>query len=208
MNTATPLASAATLLKREVFMDHRLGVMVWPVGPGEQHISADDSLMIATTLGSCIAVCLRDPQRGMGGLNHFMLPATTDGGTTLQLSNAALYGDTAMEMLINALMRAGCDRRRLEAKVFGGARILAAQHSGVGERNIAFATRFLLREGIPIRSMDTGGQTPRRVLFQPATGKALVQHIDPVATDAIARRETRHEASISLRRPQSSVEFF
>ena len=31
-------------------------------------------MLIVTTLGSCIAACLWDRERRIGGMNHFMLP--------------------------------------------------------------------------------------------------------------------------------------
>lgn len=163
--------------------------------------------MLSTVLGSCIAVCLRDEKKRIGGLNHFMLPMMAEGQT--QTRDAMLYGDTAMEVLINALMRAGCDRRHLEAKVFGGARIVTVlDQSAIGERNAQFAMDFLNQERIPVRSRDTGGTSPRRILFEPWSGRALVQHIDPLATADIARTEASHQAAISVKRTSSNVELF
>src|SRR5690349_15585026 len=71
--------------------------------------------VVRTVLGSCIAVCLRDPWAHVGGMNHFLLPAGAQGQ-----QGSARYGVQAMEMLINACMQHGADRRCLEAKVFGG----------------------------------------------------------------------------------------
>jgi chemotaxis protein CheD len=189
------------------YFDARFDALVHPVAPGAHAINGKPAEMLSTVLGSCIAVCLRDEQRRIGGINHFMLPALADG--QIQNRDAMLYGDTAMEVLINALMRAGCDRRNLEAKVFGGARIAAAfDQSAIGERNAQFAVDFLSHEKIPVRSRDTGGSSPRRILFEPWSGRALVQHIDPLATADLARTEARHQAAISVRRTASIVEMF
>jgi chemotaxis protein CheD len=189
------------------YFDARFDAMVQPVAPGAHAITGKENELLTTVLGSCIAVCLRDEKRRLGGINHFMLPALADGQT--QNRDAMLYGDTAMEVLINALMRAGCDRCNLEAKIFGGARIAAAfDQSAIGERNAQFALDFLAQERIPVRSRDTGGATPRRVLFEPWTGRVLVQHIDPVATAEVARAEAKHRAAISVKRVASQVEMF
>jgi len=42
---------------------------------GEHHISSDPDVMLTTILGSCVAVCMRDPKTGVGGMNHFLLPS-------------------------------------------------------------------------------------------------------------------------------------
>jgi hypothetical protein len=44
--------------------------------PGEYFVH-DEDILIMTTLGSCIAACLWDREKRVGGMNHFMLP---DGG--------------------------------------------------------------------------------------------------------------------------------
>ena len=50
--------------------------------PGEFFVS-DEDMLIVTTLGSCIAACLWDRERRIGGMNHFMLPeGTTAPGAT------------------------------------------------------------------------------------------------------------------------------
>src|SRR5580658_1868975 len=75
--------------------------------------------VVRTVLGSCIAVCLRDPVAGVGGMNHFLLPY----GGHNELASAR-YGIHAMELLINDCMKVGADRAKLEAKVFGGGHVL------------------------------------------------------------------------------------
>lgn len=37
------------------------------VGQGEHQISSDPDVMLSTILGSCVAMCLRDPVAGIGG---------------------------------------------------------------------------------------------------------------------------------------------
>jgi chemotaxis protein CheD len=189
------------------YFDPRFEALVHPVAPGAHAINGREAEMLSTVLGSCIAVCLRDERKRIGGINHFMLPALGEGQAPSR--DAMLYGDTAMEVLINALMRAGCDRRNLEAKVFGGARIAAAyDQSSIGDRNARFALDFLGHEGIPVRSQDTGGASPRRILFEPWSGRVLVQHIDPLTAADLAHVEARHHAAISVKPKASSVEMF
>ena len=137
-----------------------------PITQGGSYVSADAEEVITTVLGSCIAACLRDPVAGVGGMNHFLLPEGR-GGDRLEMR----YGANAMELLINGILRRGGERERLEAKIFGGANVMAGLFD-VGAKNAAFARAYLADEGIPIVGGDVGGTLPRRVQFSPVTGKA------------------------------------
>ncbi|HTT99082.1 MAG TPA: hypothetical protein VMF58_13610 [Rhizomicrobium sp.] len=133
---------------------------------GENHVTAEPQEVLSTVLGSCIAACIRDRDRGIGGMNHFLLP---DGGKDAK--DAQRFGVNAMELLINALLKKGAARSSLEAKLFGGANVLAGL-SDVGSRNARFARQFLADEGIPLVGGDTGGTSPRRIKYWPVSGRA------------------------------------
>jgi chemotaxis protein CheD len=137
------------------------------VTQGESHVTTDPQVVMTTVLGSCIAACIRDPQAGVGGMNHFLLPEGDGRGGG---GDAVRYGAYAMELLINDLLKKGARRERLEAKIFGGAKLFDGL-SDVGASNSAFAERFLRDEGIPIVSSSTGGVSARRVEFWPTSGR-------------------------------------
>ncbi len=135
---------------------------------GEQHVSDDRGMFIATILGSCVAACIRDPDAGVGGMNHFLLPVQPAGTPS---ASAESYGAFAMELLLNRLFQAGARRDRLEAKLFGGARVVQGL-SDVGARNAEFACKFLRNEGIALVSSSLGGECARRVQYWPVSGRA------------------------------------
>ncbi len=130
--------------------------------------------VVRTVLGSCIAVCLRDPVTKVGGMNHFMLPA----GAANSLIPTS-FGVHAMELLINRCMGLGADRNRLEAKVFGGGHVLRIKESddNVPAVNIKFAREFLCTEGIPIVSQDLGGYSAREVYFFTDSGRTVLRRL-------------------------------
>ncbi|MBS0332549.1 MAG: chemotaxis protein CheD [Proteobacteria bacterium] len=132
---------------------------------GTHQVSRCQDDCMTTVLGSCVAACIYDPQAHVGGMNHFLL---AEGGRD---DSAMRYGAYAMEVLINDLMKAGARRDRLQAKLFGGAKMFDALND-VGASNAAFARRFLADEGIPVVSESLGGRQARRVEFWPATGRA------------------------------------
>ena len=156
-------------------MTERARAAVIYITQGEQAIGRRDFDVIATTLGSCIAVCLWDPVAGVGGMNHVLLPEVPPDRPSMGNVGAA-----AMDRLVNALLKAGADRSRLRAKLFGGASMIAG-FSDIGQRNAAFAKGWLVADGIPCESESTGGRLARQIRFWPATGRAQMKLVDGVA---------------------------
>lgn len=133
---------------------------------------SDEGIVIMTVLGSCIAACIWDSQRRIGGMNHFMLPE----GTPLDASGR--YGSYAMELLINEMIKMGARRENMQAKVFGGGQVIHSFTTmNVGERNTKFVMDCLQTERIPIVSKDVLDIYPRKVVFFPVTGKAMVKRL-------------------------------
>lgn len=137
---------------------------------GENHVSGEADVVISTLLGSCISVCLQDPEARVGGMNHFLL-GEPGKDHHVSAQDMQRYGIHAMELLINALMRKGASRSRLRAQIYGGANIVAGLGS-IGSSNAEFARRFMHTEGIKIGHCDVGGRHARRVEFVPYEGKA------------------------------------
>ncbi len=171
--------------------------------PGEYFVH-DEEILITTTLGSCIAACLWDRERRIGGMNHFILPDEVgkNGAGQDAAHSGGRYGSVAMALLINELIKRGASRQTLEAKVFGGGAVIAGMSSlNVGERNTRFVIEYLRTEGIPIVSRDVLEIYPRKVCFLPVSGKVMVKRLAPthadafVAQDRVAAQEAQPEIS-------------
>ena len=147
---------------------------------GEHAVSADGDVVMAATLGSCVATCIFDPVAGIGGMNHILLPARD----TDESGYGTLYSVNLMELVINALMRVGANRARLRCKLFGGAHI-ASFNWEIGRRNIEFAEGFLSRESIPCVGGSVGGDRGRRLQFWPTSGRARQSFLDKVKPEAV-----------------------
>jgi len=151
--------------------------------PGEYFVY-DEDILILTTLGSCIAACLWDREKRIGGMNHFMLP---DGAGA---ADSGRYGSFAMELLINELIKRGATRSTMEAKVFGGGAVISGMNTiNVGERNTAFVLDYLRTERISVVSKDVLDIYPRKVCFLPASGKAMVKKLASANTEALLAQE-------------------
>lgn len=151
--------------------------------PGEYFVY-DEDILIMTTLGSCIAACLWDRERRIGGMNHFMLPDS--GGA----NDSGRYGSFAMELLINEMMKRGASKVTMEAKVFGGGAVVSGINSiNVGQRNTEFVLDYLKTERIPVVSKDVLDVFPRKVVLLPASGKAMVKRMALTNPDALIAQD-------------------
>lgn len=137
---------------------------------GELAVVDRPGVAVVTVLGSCVSVCLHDPEARVGGMNHFLL-GEPDPGRSLQAGDLQRYGVHAMELLINEMMRRGAARDRLRAHLYGGANVVSALRA-IGASNADFARRFVAEEGIHLARADLGGSHARRVEFLAYEGRA------------------------------------
>ena len=174
--------------------------------PGEYHVTRDD-IVLVTVLGSCVAACIRDPDSGIGGMNHFMLPDTSSSPDAD--SAPARYGTYAMEVLINQLVKLGARRDRLEAKVFGGANVIPGMTQvSVGRRNADFVLEFLKTEQIPIVARDLEDICPRKVAYFPRTGVVRVKRLMDAQSSRLAQREQQYKVKLANAPIAGEIELF
>lgn len=162
---AEPRVSSAVLFR---------GRPVLYVAPGEIMASAQPRA-VKTILGSCVAVCLWDSSRKIGGITHYLLPALPAGKEA-----TPRYGDVAISALLERLYILGTGSHGLVAKVFGGAAVVespAGESGLVGEKNIHMAHAVLERMRIPLVGEDVGGHKGRKLIFCTDEGSAWMQFL-------------------------------
>lgn len=155
-----------------------------PIVAGDLY-AARESTIISTVLGSCVTACLFDPQTGIGGMNHFMLPNADANNIS-----CARFGIHAMEILINNILQLGGARERLQAKVFGGANLCPAPGGlpSVGNANVQFVREYLRTDKIPIVAERLAGNQALRIHFVSGTGQVFVKPLpksDPVVDSEV-----------------------
>ncbi len=173
--------------------------------PGEFYVTKENEAIV-TVLGSCISACIRDPQRGIGGMNHFMLPAD-NGGSGKDISESARYGNFAMEMLINEILKNGGEKNNLEVKIFGGGKILRNM-TDVGERNIEFAISYVKTEGLNLLTSDVGSAHPRKVYYFPESGRVRVKKLRTLHNETVIERETDYMKDLVKKPVEGDIELF
>jgi chemotaxis protein CheD len=177
--------------------------------PGEFYVSSQGE-MISTVLGSCVSACIRDPIMGVGGMNHFMLPATKENLMEIsKLNDAARYGNFAMEEMINVILKAGGKKENLEVKLFGGGKVLAGMNTlDIGSKNISFVRGYVTLENLNVISSDLGDVYPRKVLYFSETGKVKMKKLKTVHNKTIAAREKSYKEKISKKPISGDIELF
>lgn len=142
------------------------------LNPGAVHCAAAPTV-ISTLLGSCVAVCLWDQLRRVGGMNHFLLPQSA------QQTSSTRFGNIAIERLLGGMLRLGCRPETMRAKVFGGAAVLAFGANGdtVGSQNVRIALQLLQAQGIPVIARRTGGRFGLMIRLHTDTGDVLVRRL-------------------------------
>jgi len=154
--------------------------------PGDYFVSGEEAVL-TTVLGSCVSACIRDPQSGIGGMNHFMLPDSGADGIGGQES-AGRYGTHAMEFLIEGILKLGGSRDNLEVKLFGGGRIVEGM-SDVGLQNIEFVRDYLSNAGIAVSAEDLGLTFPRKINYFVPTGRVMVKKLRALHSRSILADE-------------------
>ena len=158
--------------------------------PGEYYVTSEDQVLV-TVLGSCLAVCLFDGQRGIGGMNHFLLPEPGRGSGLA--STVTHHGVRIMEQLIEEMLRQGARRHQLEAKVFGAGNLPndLLRHDAT-LRTVEFVHSYLDTEGIPLLGEDVLGAYARKIYIFPSSGKVLLKKLRSLHNDTILQRELEY----------------
>jgi chemotaxis protein CheD len=146
--------------------------------------------MIGTLLGSCVAVCLHDPEKKISGMNHFMLPGRISKADIFK-ERTAKYGITAIGELLDGMLAVGCSMQDLWAKVFGGGSVMEfkMKTNSIPSDNVRLARLLLEMEDIPITEVDVGGNYTRKLLFEVKSGRVFLKKT--TSRDVYEKVETR-----------------
>ncbi|MDH4133415.1 MAG: chemoreceptor glutamine deamidase CheD [Gammaproteobacteria bacterium] len=190
------------------YWDDQHGMYAAKLLPGEYYVTREQETIV-TVLGSCVSACVRDAVTGVGGMNHFMLPANGGSGSweKADSGSSTRYGNFAMEQMINEILKNGGSRKNLEVKVTGGGKILA-QMTDIGRKNIDFIEEYVRTEALKVTARDLGDIYPRKVYYTPASGKMLVKKLRSLHNNTIAERETQYLNRLKQKPVEGSVELF
>lgn len=148
------------------------------IGISDLNVALPPDVLITYALGSCVGICLYDKVVKVAGMAHIMLPLSKEAKDN---SNVMKFADTATIEMIKRMEKQGASRKRMVAKIAGGAQMFAVPDGNeafnIGKRNV-IATKQVLQElGIRIIAEDTGLDFGRTVEFSPITGMLKIKTI-------------------------------
>lgn len=148
------------------------------VGLAEIQVLKGEASMVCIGLGSCVSVCIMDPEVGVSGVAHVMLPQSFSHETT---DRPAKFANTGVPQLIEMMERLGASRARMQAAVVGGAEVIRSIDNytrlEIGSRNALAVQEELRLAGIRCIAQDLGGNSGRSVTLDTATGELTVKTV-------------------------------
>ncbi|WP_069649584.1 chemotaxis protein CheD [Caloranaerobacter ferrireducens] len=148
------------------------------VGMADLAVSKSPCIITTLGLGSCVGIVLYDRKNKIGGLAHIMLPSSLD---IKNNSNKAKFADTAIEILIEEMIKIGANKNDLVAKLAGGSQMFKFSTQNeilrIGDRNVIASKKKLKEYGIRIVAEDTGGNYGRTIELNCEDGSLMVRTI-------------------------------
>lgn len=152
---------------------------VMKVGMADLNVVRAPLRLRTTGLGSCVGVVLYDNLMKIAGMAHVMLPSSELNKGEIKREK---YADTAIPMLIEEMERLGAVKRRLVAKIAGGAQMFALSTGGetmrIGPRNVEACKRVLAELRIAILVEETGGNFGRTIEMDAETGILQIKTVN------------------------------
>ncbi len=139
-------------------------------------IARSPDQLCAIGLGSCVGVALYDPAARIGGLIHILLPIYADFAAGNHIRTK--FADSGISDLVDEMVAQGASKRRMKAKIAGGAAMFASAGEAIGLRNVESCRQTLRNLGIQLVAQDTGGNKGRTIYFDLETGNLTVRMAD------------------------------
>jgi len=149
------------------------------VGMADYKAAKSPAILITLGLGSCVGVVLYDNLTKVGGMAHVMLP---DSSLSNQKNfNPGKFADTAIEALIEDMLKFGASRNNIVSKIAGGAQMFKLKADSnimqIGKRNVEAVRAKLQQLNIKIIAEDVEGNYGRTIEFYCETGELTVKTI-------------------------------
>ncbi len=146
------------------------------VAAGQNKVARGEGTLSVVGLGSCVAVILYDAESGVGGMAHILLP---DPSLSHRPEKRLKFATTAIPDLLIEMEKAGAVRKRIKARLVGGASmfsdLMTSSQQNIGERNVVAARETLEANDVDIVAEDVGGEYGRSVRFRLKDGKVQVR---------------------------------
>lgn len=145
------------------------------VGVADMKLSDQPGDVVATyALGSCIGIAIHDPEAGVGGILHYMLPDSSVSPVRAARS-PWMFGDMAIPAFFRAAYELGAAKTRLVVKAAGGAQLLDdREFFAIGKRNHTMMRKLFWQNGVLIGGEHVGGTTSRTLYLEVGSGRTWI----------------------------------
>jgi chemotaxis protein CheD len=141
------------------------------VGVADMKLSRRPGEVIVTHgLGSCLGIAVHDASAGVGGLLHVMMPAASANPEKAE-ANPYMFVDTGVPAFLDALERAGANRRRAQVAVAGGAQVNGSDYFAIGRRNAVALKKVFWKSSVLVDAQDVGGTQARTMYLEIGSGR-------------------------------------
>lgn len=133
-------------------------------------------VMLVTTVGTGIGICMHDPHIGAGGLGHVFLPKELRDEFphfTEETADLRRYYENIITTMITTLIQLGGERSKIRVKLFGGGDVDLDSDNDDGRKMYIFVKECLVRNGVNIANEDIGSAMGRRIQYIPVSGKGM-----------------------------------
>ncbi len=157
------------------------------IGVGDMAVSNNANVTLSTyALGSCVGVVAYDPVVKAAGILHLMLPESKLSAEKAA-SQPAMFADTGLPLLFNALFGLRADFKRIRLFIAGGASVInGADPFRIGDRNITAVKKFLISCPCTVTGHDIAGTINRTVHLDVNTGMVSLRMPDSSRTHSLA----------------------
>lgn len=149
--------------------------------PGELFVG-EESTLVETLLGSCVAVSLFSPRYRLGAVCHSLLPSCRrENPCRTDCRDTPRFVDCSIRRMLEWFLERGIKQREIVVKLFGGSDLLAGPEGsgskGIGRQNIDRAIAVIAEEGLLLSTSDVGGGRGRKILFKTYTGEVFLKRL-------------------------------
>lgn len=140
----------------------------YSVDSGEVKVCQGDGVLLASAIGSCVAVTCYEGALCVGGMAHVMLPGASRDPNR---SDRTKYAEDALSELVQKMSALGAGETGLHVCLVGGGNLLGSGHDNLGQEIVLSIVEILGRMGIEPAATDLGGTQRRSCTLDVACGR-------------------------------------
>lgn len=149
------------------------------VGIADMQVLKGNAQLQCFGLGSCISICIMDPEANVAGMAHIALPKSF---ADIQVEKPGKFADTGVPELVEMMVQLGANPARLVAAVAGGAQVVSSDEEtnaflSIGDRTASAVVEQLQNLGIKCVGTDLGGSLGRTVTLSSDSGQVVVRKL-------------------------------